>query len=117
MMDSKEIGRRIRSAREAVGLSLSEVAAKIGVHKSTVLRYENGEISKVKAPIIEALALSLGVSPHYLMCWTDDPGFHTVPDATEREQELLDLFRRLSPAGQATMLKLAEEEAQKGKTR
>ena len=69
MLNSKEIGKRIKSAREKANMSLNDVALKLGVNKSTILRYENGEISKVKAPIIDGLAKVLNVSPHYLMGW------------------------------------------------
>jgi transcriptional regulator with XRE-family HTH domain len=53
-------------------MSLNDVALKLGVNKSTILRYENGEISKVKAPIIDGLAKALHVSPHYLMGWEEE---------------------------------------------
>ena len=69
MLNSKEIGKRIKSAREKADMSLNDVALRLGVNKSTILRYENGEISKVKAPIIDGLANALNVSPHYLMGW------------------------------------------------
>lgn len=72
MLNSKEIGNRIKLAREKADMSLNDVASKLGVNKSTILRYENGEISKVKAPIIEALAQVLRVSPHYLLGWSDE---------------------------------------------
>lgn len=72
MLNSKEIGNRIKKAREKADMSLNDVALKLGVNKSTILRYENGEISKVKAPIIEALAKVLRVSPHYLLGWIDE---------------------------------------------
>ena len=71
MLNSKEIGERIKNAREKADLSLNDVASKLGVNKSTILRYENGEISKVKAPIIDGLAKALHVSPHYLMGWEE----------------------------------------------
>lgn len=69
MLNSIEIGKRIKNAREKADMSLNDVALKLGVNKSTILRYENGEISKVKAPIIDGLAKALNVSPHYLMGW------------------------------------------------
>jgi transcriptional regulator with XRE-family HTH domain len=72
VLNSKEIGNRIKMAREKADMSLNDVASKLGVNKSTILRYENGEISKVKAPIIEALADALRVSPHYLLGWQEE---------------------------------------------
>lgn len=72
MLNPKEIGKRIKMAREKADMSLNDVAIKLGVNKSTISRYENGEISKVKAPIIESLANVLRVSPYYLMGWEVD---------------------------------------------
>ena len=72
MLNSKEIGERIKKSREEADMSLNDVATKLGVNKSTILRYENGEISKVKAPIIDGLAKVLHVSPHYLMGWEEE---------------------------------------------
>ena len=37
------------------------------VHKSTVLRWENGETEKIKLPIIETLASFYNVNPTWLM--------------------------------------------------
>ena len=81
MLNSKEIGNRIKYAREEADMSLNDVALKLGVNKSTILRYEKGEISKVKAPIIEGLAEALHVSPHYLMGWIDEE--------TEKKNDIL----------------------------
>ena len=72
MLNPKEIGKRIKTAREKADMSLNDVAIKLGVNKSTISRYENGEISKVKAPIIESLANVLRVSPYYLMGWEEE---------------------------------------------
>lgn len=72
MLDSKEIGKRLEMARIKSDMSLNDVAKIVGVNKSTVLRYENGEVADVKAPIIEKFAMALRVSPHFLLGWSDD---------------------------------------------
>lgn len=66
-------GDRLRDRRKFLGLSADEVAADLGVSRSTIFRYENGYIEKVPANIIEELANILSTTPAYLMGWSDDP--------------------------------------------
>lgn len=63
---NKEIGNRIKQAREAKELTLQEVADIVGVAKSTIQRYESGSISKIKLPVIESIANALNVSPLWI---------------------------------------------------
>lgn len=124
MLNSKEIGKRIKLSREALDMSLNDVALKLGVNKSTILRYENGETTKVKAPIIEELAAVLRVSPHYLMGWTDDPvvGASDTPAVdgvplTSNECDLVMLFRQLDLLGQSAVVTKVMEELQRVKNK
>lgn len=71
-MDIKEIGKRIKQARELRNYTLDDVAGDIGVAKSTIQRYENGLINKPKLPILQAIAESLRVNPAWL-CGQDAP--------------------------------------------
>ena len=73
MFSNSEIGTRISSARSIKGLTLEDVASKVGVAKSTILRYEKGTISKIKLPIIESIAHALGVDPNWIIGNTDSP--------------------------------------------
>lgn len=66
-MDVKLLGNRIKSAREARDLSVDEVASAIGVNKSTISRYERGEIERPKLPVINSLANVLCVNPSWLI--------------------------------------------------
>lgn len=71
-MDNQEIGRRIKKARELKNLTLEAIASEVGVARSTIQRYENGKIDKIKLPVIESIAKALSVSPAWLSCKTDD---------------------------------------------
>lgn len=64
-------GERLQHAREISGLTLDEVARKVGKSKSTVQRYESGQVSKLDNEIIGNLADAVNVSPIYLMGWTN----------------------------------------------
>ena len=71
-MDKKiEIGNRIEKSRKALGMTQEELANTLGLNKSTIQRYESGKIEKIKLPIIEAMANTLGVRPEYLAAKSD----------------------------------------------
>lgn len=63
----KLIGLRLKEARERKHISLEEAGQKVGVNKSTVLRWENGKTEKFKIPILEILADFYEVNPEWLM--------------------------------------------------
>lgn len=68
------LAQRLKQARITRGLTQSEVAGEIGVHKTTIMRWENGSgAHHMKLPVIAALADIFRSSPAYLMGWTDDP--------------------------------------------
>lgn len=66
-------GERLKEQRKKLGLSADDVAADLGVSRSTIFRYENGHIEKVPSNILESLSSILSTTPAYLMGWTDDP--------------------------------------------
>ena len=63
----EKVGARLKQARELRHITLEEAGKKVDVHKSTVLRWENGETEKIKLPIIETLASYYNVNPVWLM--------------------------------------------------
>lgn len=70
---NKKIGNRIREKRLEKEWTLKELAKKVGVASSTILRYENGEISKIKLPVVESIAKALAVDPLWLILKNDSP--------------------------------------------
>lgn len=62
----EKVGRRLKEARERNKITLEEAGKKVDVHKSTVLRWENGETEKIKLPILETLADYYNVNPAWL---------------------------------------------------
>lgn len=63
----EKVGQRLKQARELRDITLEEAGNKVGVHKSTILRWENGETEKFKIPTLEALADLYDVNPAWLM--------------------------------------------------
>lgn len=66
-----EIKDKIKSRRLELGLTLDEVAQKIGVAASTFQRYESGEIKNMRRDKIKKIADVLELSPSYLMGWSE----------------------------------------------
>lgn len=62
----------IRSKRLALGLTLEEVGDMVGVGKSTVRKWETGDIENMKRDKIVKLAKALRVSPAYIMGMEED---------------------------------------------
>lgn len=62
-----ECSKRLKQCREENNFTLEDVGSKIGVHKSTVLRWENGEVGKIKTPIMKELADLYNVNVVWLM--------------------------------------------------
>lgn len=63
----EKVGMRLKQARELRHITLEEAGRKVDVHKSTVLRWENGDTEKIKFPVIEILATFYNVNPVWLM--------------------------------------------------
>lgn len=73
MLSPKDIGERIELSRKRAGLSLNDVAQKMGFNKTTIMRYENGEVAKIKEPILDKLSEVLNVSSDYILGLEDEP--------------------------------------------
>lgn len=81
----------IKQKREEKGMSMNELARKVGVSQSTITRWERGDIATMKQSKIVALASALGVSPAEII---DMP---ISLDATRQELNMLYLYRQLTP--------------------
>lgn len=62
---------KIKLLREQEGLTQTEMAEKIEVSKQAIQKYESGE-SGIGLDKVEKYANFFGVSPAYIMGWTDD---------------------------------------------
>nr|DAO26165.1 MAG TPA: transcriptional repressor DicA [Caudoviricetes sp.] len=65
------IGDRIRAKRQDLGLSVDELAARLGKNRATVYRYENGDIENLPVGVLEPLATALETTPAYLIGLVD----------------------------------------------
>lgn len=67
----------LKNRRLELGLTLEQVAERIGTSRQTIQRYETGVISNIPSDKIEALAEVLQTTPQHLMGWEDK---EEVPD-------------------------------------
>lgn len=71
--DTEIFRKRMKQSRLLAGLTLDEVAAKIGVSRPTVSKYESGAIGSIEYTRVEEIAAALGVTAEYLLGQTDNP--------------------------------------------
>lgn len=74
-----DLGEKIRLLRHQRGMTLEEVGDACGVGKSTVRKWECGQIANMRRDKIALVAKALGVTPAYLMGWDDSPALPTTP--------------------------------------
>ena len=118
----------IKSRRAELGLTLEDVARAVGVKKSTILRWESGEIDNPRRDRIALLAAVLQVPPVALVqeqcglpedypisknaaesltthsSFKSPKNLMTNKPLTHTEYQLLDLFHQLNQEGQARVI-------------
>lgn len=103
-MDNIAIGNRIKYARNMRDVTLEDIAQKVGVAKSTIQRYENGKIAKIKLPVIESIANALHVNPAWVIGKSEDI------DIPQKEQpKILEYYDNLNDIGKREATKRVEE--------
>ena len=85
MDDLSLIRKRIRERRETLGYSYQNLADLTHMSKSTLQRYETGQIGNLPLDKLETLAQALQCSPSYLMGWVEDPQGRGVAFAIEAD--------------------------------
>ena len=63
------VGERIKYMRERLKISQTDFAARMGVSKQTLYKYENNIVTNIPSDKIESVAEICSVSPAYLMGW------------------------------------------------
>lgn len=71
------VGERIKKRRKELKMSADKLGELIGKDRSTIYRYEAGEIENMPVEIISKIAKALNVSPVYLMGWDTEEKVET----------------------------------------
>lgn len=82
-MKGEDIGARMKQRRKELDLSAMDIAAKTGLSKATIHRYESGDIKHIKLPVVETIAALLKVNPDWLI------GKSEERDANDNEMLML----------------------------
>lgn len=101
---------KIKTLRKQQGLTLEEVGKIVGVGKSTVRKWESGEIANMRRDKIALLAKALNVTPSYLMGWSNDSNFQDLPSSVKPISEIRSCRVPLIGSVAAGQPILAEEE-------
>ena len=67
-----KIGERIRAERRRLKLSQDEVAAALETTKQAIYKYEKGIVENIPPEKVERMAELFGVTPAYLIGWSED---------------------------------------------
>lgn len=65
------IGQRIKERRKLLKISADELGKRLGKDRSTIYRYEKGDIENLPLDILEPIASALETTPQYLMGWEE----------------------------------------------
>lgn len=74
---------RIRSKRLQKGITLAQIADKLGVTEATAQRYESGSIKNIPYEHMCSYGEILGCSPAYLMGWTAEDVADAIADLAD----------------------------------
>ncbi len=95
---NKLIGSRLKNARKERGLTLLDLAGKVGLSEGNVQRYESGNIANVSISVLVKFASALELPPEELLGWAS-----SRIALTAEEEGLVTKYRRLSPEGKQTV--------------
>lgn len=112
------MGERILMLRKQRNMTQGELAKRLGVGRTTILKYENGDIENLPRSTISKMATIFGVTPSYLMCF-DQWDEETLSDDValieriqarwgKRVVQLLSNYMELNDAGRETLLTISE---------
>lgn len=105
------IGKRIREARERIGLTQKELAHKIGVTSSAIANYEN-DTSHPKEPVLYSLIDALDIEPNFL--FQDCVNVSASNTLTPEEYDLVLKFKKLDSYSKKVVLSIIELELERG---
>lgn len=96
-MTENNLSYKIKTLRSEHGLTLEQVAQQVGVGKSTVRKWETGQIANMRRDKIAKLAEALHTTPAYLMGWEEQSSSPKKDDELDEiDIQLMDMIKHLS---------------------
>lgn len=93
-----KVGERIKTRRKELKISADDIANKLGVSRSTIFRYEKGDIEKMPTETLNEIARILHTTPQSLMGWYDS------------SEGIATIYNRLNSDRQAKVYSYAQHE-------
>lgn len=91
-MGNNEFGALIYRLRKKRGMTLEDVGKIVGVSKSTVRKWETGDIANLRRDKIASLAKALGTTPQILMGWENKEDLSDYVDEIYKNPKLRELI-------------------------
>jgi transcriptional regulator with XRE-family HTH domain len=102
-VENMNVGQRIKQRRKELKVSADELGAALGKDRSTIYRYEKGDIEKLPLDILEPIARVLQTTPQYLMGWESVQKKNDILSdiilKLNEDMELLSMVETLSKLG------------------
>lgn len=95
-MDVEKIRRVLLEKREAKGLSAQKLGKMVGVDKTTIYRYEKGQIDKMPFTVVNQLAEILNINPAFIAGFSNDPELPKLSEDTI-VNKVVNLLHELEP--------------------
>ena len=99
------IGDRIRNRRKQLRMSVDELATRLGKDRSTIYRYENGDIENLPLDLLVPIARALDTTQQALMGWDDDEKTESL---SKEKLELIEQIKALPEEKVQLLLQLAK---------
>lgn len=93
-----KVGERIKTRRKELKISADDIANKLGVSRSTIFRYEKGDIEKMPTETLNEIARILHTTPQSLMGWYDS------------SEDIATIYNRLNTDRQTKVYNYAQHE-------
>lgn len=104
-------GERIRARRKELSISADVLADALKVSRSTIFRYENGDIEKLPMDRLEPISKILHTTVAYLMGWAEDnitPVTISDDGQSDKWDELIQLLRKVPEEKQEMLYSMIE---------
>ncbi len=90
------VGQRMKARRKELKISADEIAKELGVSRSTIFRYEKGDIEKLPTQNLAVIAKVLKTTPEELMGWETS------------QEDITTIYNKLEPKRQKKVYSFAE---------
>ncbi|EPH95393.1 DNA-binding helix-turn-helix protein [Enterococcus faecalis 06-MB-DW-09] len=108
-MDTDKIRRVLKEKRLAKNLSAQALGDIVGVDKTTIYRYEKGQIKKMPYNVLNKLSSALDIAPTFILGFTPSPDDNSIKTDSYVDKTT-SIMKDLNDERQEVVYKCAEEQ-------